>query len=107
MQRNNPTDHQVVFRTSGFDTRHVNKDKKMWDANAVSKQFFHDLETKPGNGISANVTLVDWGGVLEKRSFGEDRIVGDHPAHYGLEARLLFIQQLVHELVKADLMKAI
>ena len=107
MQRNNPTDLQVVFRTSGFDTRHVNKDQKMWDANAVSKQFFHDLETKPGNGISANVTLVDWGGVLEKRSFGEDRIVGDHPAHYGLEARLLFIQQLVHELVKADLMKAI
>ena len=108
MQRNNPTDLQVVFRTSGFDTRHVNTDQKMWDANAVSKEFFHDLETKPGKGgRNANVTLVDWGGVLEKRSFGEDRIVGDHPAHYGLEARLLFIQQLVHELVKADLMKAI
>jgi hypothetical protein len=107
MQRNNPTDLQVVFRTSGFDTRHVNTDQKMWDANAVSKEFFHDLETKPGKGgRNANVTLVDWGGVLEKRSFGEDRIVGDHPAHYGLEARLLFIQQLMHELVKADLMKA-
>ena len=76
MQRNNPTDLQVVFRTSGFDTRHVNTDQKMWDANAVSKQFFHDLgETKPGKGRSANVTLVNWGGVLEKRSFGEDRIV--------------------------------
>ena len=42
-----------------------------------------------------DVCLVEWGSVIRKRSFGDKKIQGDHPAHYGLEARLLFIQQLL------------
>jgi hypothetical protein len=55
------------------------------------------LEPKP------NITLVDFGSVIFKRSFREKRIQGDHVAHYGVEARLLYAQQLMHELIKAEL----
>ena len=40
---------------------------------------------------------------MESRSYGENRIEGNLKAHYGLEARLLAIQQITHELLKSDL----
>lgn len=49
-----------------------------------------------------NVTVVDWGTVISKRSHGDLRIVGDLNPHYGFEARLLFAQQLLHELIAAS-----
>ena len=50
-----------------------------------------------------NITIVDWGTVISKRSFKDERIVGDIQAHYGLQARLLFAQQLLHELLASDI----
>ena len=104
IHRNTPTELQVMFRTSAFDTRHVGKDQMIWDTIALSKNFFHKKAKAmyERSGTFSNVGLVDWGSVMAHRSFGEDRIEGDHPAHYGLEARTLYIQQLMHELVKAD-----
>jgi hypothetical protein len=49
-----------------------------------------------------NLTFVDWASVIVKRSYGIDRIHGDMGAHYGLEARLLFLQMLMHELVSRE-----
>jgi len=49
----------------------------------------------------SKLTLVDWGSVIFKRSHGADKFDGGNSAHYGLEGRLLFIQQLPHELMKA------
>ena len=104
VERNNPDGLQVVFRNSAFDTRFTGADDMIRDSNAVSRQFFHDLDQNSELGrYEKNLTLVDWGGVMQSRSYGEDRIIGDHAAHYGLEARLLFIQQLTHELVKSEL----
>jgi len=54
-----------------------------------------------------NITIVDFGTVISKRSFGDDRILGDLSAHYGVEARLLFGQQLLHELRSAELRRDI
>lgn len=51
----------------------------------------------------ANITVVDWQTVVAKRSFGEDRIKGDIEPHYGLEARHLFAQQLLHQLRRLEL----
>jgi hypothetical protein len=48
------------------------------------------------------LTYVDWGSQIDKRSFGDTRIKGDLHPHYGLEARLLFAQMLMHELVKRE-----
>ena len=105
MEENNPADLQVVFRTSAFDTQFTNDDNQLVrSVNALSRQFFQDLDQKSELGrYEKNLTLVDWGGVMETRSYGEDRIAGDLPAHYGLEARLLTIQQVTHELVKSEL----
>ena len=50
-----------------------------------------------------NITIVDWGTVISKRSFRHERIAGDIKAHYGLQARLLFAQQLLHELLASDI----
>lgn len=56
---------------------------------------------------TSNVTVVDWGTVISKRSYGKARIAGDIKAHYGLEARLLFAQQLLHELLAGEERKKI
>ena len=41
--------------------------------------------------------------MIEHRSYGKERIKGDAPHHYDTEARILFLQQLMHELVKSEL----
>lgn len=46
------------------------------------------------------MVLVDWGRQIYPRSIGDQRIVGDLAAHYGLEARTLFAQMLTHALIK-------
>jgi hypothetical protein len=51
---------------------------------------------------TSNLTLVDWGTVISRRSENEKRISGDIKNHYGLEGRLLFAQQLMHSLILAD-----
>ena len=66
-----------------------------------ARDYFAENDTK-SNG---NMTLVDWGTVMEKRSWGSKRIAGDISAHYGLEARLLFAQQLIHELTRDELLR--
>lgn len=110
IHRNTPKDLQVMFRTSAFDTRHEGKDEKLRESIEVAKQYFYDKKNgasfSGNDGDGSNIGLVDWGGVMEHRSYGKDRIQGDHPAHYGLEGRTLYIQQLMHELVKSDLMKS-
>ena len=104
LKRNNPDGMQVVFRTSGWDQKFYGRDEKLRDNNALTHKYFHDLDQQWELGrYEKNLTLVDWGGVMEKRSYNEDRIEGDISAHYGIEARLLFIQQLTHELVKSEL----
>jgi hypothetical protein len=44
--------------------------------------------------------LVDFGGAVlsGNRTYGDDRITGDIPPHWGLEARLLCIQMIIHAL---------
>ena len=109
MQRNNPNDLQVVIRTSGFGSNNTDPTDQqiLRDINAEERQFFYDLETgadtRTAGRYAKNVTLVDWGGVIEHRSYGEERIEGDSPHHYDAEARILFLQQLMHELVKSEL----
>ena len=108
LKRNNPDGMQEVFRTlvAGRDKKFYGRDdeKQLRDANALTHKYFHDLHQQWELGrYEKNLTLLDWGGVMEKRSFNEDRIEGDMSVHYGIEARLLFIQQLTHELVKSEL----
>jgi hypothetical protein len=102
-------DLQIVFRTPGFAEDH-RKGKGTWSLSLdfvnYAKEYFYKI--RMGQGIDylepkPNITLVDFGSVIFKRSFREKRIQGDHVAHYGVEARLLYAQQLMHELIKAEL----
>ena len=112
MERNNPNDLQVVIRTAGFDAKQQSANNSLsFEFNDILRDFAHNMTmTAQGNNEKRhnNFTVVDWGSVISKRSFGEDKIVSRdwHGSHYGLDARLLTVQQLMHELVKADLMKA-
>jgi len=92
---------QVVIRTPGFSVKH-NGDEDMWEMIRMTLQYFSPEEPKGGEK-SRNVTIVDFGSVIAARSYGDHRISGDSIYHYGLEARLLFGQQLLHELFAAEL----
>jgi hypothetical protein len=96
---------QVVYRTCGYDERpEYQNHTRVKDFEQINRDFVGEI-TNDGHrskNPSANFTVVDWASVVSKRSFGEDRIRGDLPPHYGLQGRSLFIQQLVHELKKAD-----
>lgn len=97
LQKQSSPDLQIMYRTCAFDARDEYRyHPRIADFSGVVKDFFN--HANPND----NLTLVDWANTVDKRSFGEDRIKGDLPPHYGLQARTLFIQQLMHELMKAE-----
>jgi hypothetical protein len=55
------------------------------------------LKRQSSNNATSNLTYVDWGGAVLPRSFGNDRITGDHLAHYGVEARHAAIQMITNQ----------
>lgn len=101
---------QIAVRTTGFDAGHHHDkvDALTLELNGAILHFFEKLEKEsssfgsPTKKDDHNMVLVDWGSVIRMRSNDRDRIEGDIKAHYGLEARLLFCQQLLHQLRLAD-----
>ena len=56
----------------------------------------NELQQQSNNSL---VEYLHWGGAVEARSFGDKRISAeDHYNHYGLEARLVFLQMLTNVL---------
>ena len=93
---------QIVYRSCGFDAREeLRTHPRVEEFTNVIHNFFDDSGMDDDTAV--NLTFVDWAVPLKKRSYGEDRINGDLPPHYGLEARTLFLQQMMHELKKAEL----
>lgn len=102
---------QIAFRTTSFKS--TQRNQKLYGAQSQqiydAQDFFKELKNNKtmNNNIKKddneddiiNMTLVDWGSVIIHRSFDNDRIEGDIDVHYGLEARLLFAQQLLHQLL--------
>merc|ERR1712157_427510 len=80
---------QIVFRLPGFHAHHSG-DNTIHEINNIFKKY------KNNKALKLNFIILDWSSVIEKRSFNNERIHGDIKAHYGLEARLLFCQQLLH-----------
>ena len=87
---------KVVIRTSGFHARHTN-DQIILSMNELTREFFNGLHKDDENN-QLNMTYLDWGYEMKPRSWDADRIHGDIPVHYGLEARLLFAQMITHEM---------
>lgn len=94
---------RIAFRTLGFDEKRIPEaGEPSWDLNDQTRHFFYEQIFSKTDSDDSNMILVDWGQSISKRSYSDSRIAGDNPVHYGLNARLLFIQQLMVELLKAD-----
>ena len=84
----------IVVRTIGFDQRgHGTAETKDLNRKIV------ELINQHNDNGNTNLRYVDWGSAIEPRSFGTNRIQGDIAEHYGLQARTLFIQMLMHKLL--------
>jgi len=97
---------QIAFRTVGFSEE---TSASSWKLVKGTNDIFERMDnqtsqkdTEHTDLATSNLTLVDWGTVISRRSENEKRVSGDTKSHYGLEARLLFAQQLMHSLILAD-----
>lgn len=90
----------VVWRTSGFRYNDEVGNMYLKEFNEISTSHI-DTFKKASIG-NTNIVYVDWGTEIWPRSNGNDRIKGDTREHYGLEARLLFLQLLMNELNHMD-----
>lgn len=95
---------QIFYRSCGFDAREsLRSHQRTRDFDEVVDNFFSFENSVENQEKKSNLTLIDWADPISKRSFGENRIKGDLPPHYGPEARTLFIQQVMHQLKKTEL----
>jgi hypothetical protein len=87
----------ILIRTSGFSDWGPARMKQVQKMN----DFLMDEIDKytadyAARGLISNLTYINWGGAVEPRSLDEDRIYGDNKAHYGIEPRLVMIQQMTN-----------
>jgi hypothetical protein len=105
-----------VWRTWGSPgTSHASPSEGeiMWKRahayNQYTKQIIDGYEserrkqTHESRGSSRGISYIDWGQAMLARLFPQEkRIVGDIDPHYGLEARLTFVQMLINHLVERE-----
>jgi len=103
---------EFIWRTWGSPGRRDGRDhENLWNL-AVSHNNYvkylvdiNEMEQKNRNQSMSMVSYVDWGQAMLPRLFPPTRIVGDIPPHYGLEARLMFVQMLTNHLVERERQK--
>ena len=88
---------QMVYRTVGFNKAHW-KDSTNWMLIHETLQFAKNMTQNYPDHHMHNFSVVDWGTVIHERSFGDRRIEGDTANHYGLQGRMLFVNQLLQSL---------
>ena len=89
------TQRSVVWRTSGY-MPHGAKDDFVFEMNEKAMDQIDEIRS--GANKTNNLTYVDWGGAIRPRSYGTERINGDLPPHYGLEARYALVQMISNQL---------
>lgn len=98
------TGKRIVWRTSGFDGDKTDNNKLVYALNDrlmnAIDHFHHDEHGgKEEQEEAPNLlTYINWGGAVEDRSFGLERIIGDLPSHYGVEPRVVLVQMLTNHL---------
>ena len=92
----------ILWRTSGYDGDNTNPNIQ---TNVISQMnqvimdaFDHQLSSSSSSKFSSRFAYVNFGGAIEPRSFGNDRLQGDISAHYDLNARLVMIQMIANTL---------
>lgn len=94
-----------VWRTWGYqNVKNPSRVPNLWKRVSVYNKYVmerldrHDRDLRKRTFQSSRVTYVDWASVMEPRMSPATRIHGDIDPHYGLEARLAFLQMLVNHL---------
>lgn len=85
-------DFSVFWKTTGPSQKHLNSIPKLDKMNNFVREFFASQNPQ-------HMHLIDWAEQMGPRSKGSDRINGDLPAHWGLQARLLAAQMVTHAVV--------
>lgn len=97
--RTDGRDTTVFWRTSGF-----NDQNRTHELDFTLRTNGVVAEAVAAHGHPNRFAVLDFGGVILPRSFGEDRVHGDRPNHYGAEARLLLLQMLMNSLDQRGLL---
>jgi hypothetical protein len=90
----------IIWRTSGFRADNGASDEFFFEVNKRALDQINVIATRlqqERNTVS-NLTCINWPGAIFPRSSGANRIAGDSNQHYGLEARLVFIQMITNHL---------
>ena len=109
----NGSNTNFVWRTWGSPgTTHGGNDQKLWNKACAHNTYVkalvdkHAISRKKTEMPMSVVSYVDWGQAMLPRLWPtEKRIRGDIDPHYGLEARLSFVQMLINHLVERDRQK--
>jgi hypothetical protein len=90
----------IIWKTSGFRDDDGASNDFFFEVNKRVLDEINSISTRlqqESNTVS-NLTCINWPGAIFPRSFGNTRIAGDTWNHYGLEARLVFIQMVTNQL---------
>jgi hypothetical protein len=88
----------IIWRTYPGSSSPSEKFFKEVNKKAVDRITSIQTRLQQENNTVSNLTCINWSGALYPRSFGSDRIAGDSKVHYGLEARIVFIQMITNHL---------
>jgi hypothetical protein len=101
------TNITIVWKTSGFIQGSQNSAMSNL-TRVMNSRVMDRIDALRANDDTAGLradsfrggvfTYVNWGAAVEPRSFGKERNVGDHVAHYGLESRLVLFQMMTNHL---------
>lgn len=90
----------VLFRTSGYSDHGPESQRQVQELNHF---LMNEIDSLTARYVQAGGLLrlayINWGDAVLPRSFGNNRIVGNNKAHYGVEPRLTMIQQMTNYLV--------
>jgi hypothetical protein len=113
----NTTTTEFVWRTwgsAGTAKSVLGRGPKMWNRASAHNAYVKKLvdtnnaarRKRSGLPTGARVSYIDWGQAMHPRLYPQQiRIAGDINEHYGLEARLAFLQMLVNHMVEQDRQK--
>ena len=76
-------------------SRTSDKGQNLEAMNGAVRNWFANYRKNHTENITG-MHLVDWAGQMEPRSEDDNRIRGDLPPHWGLQARLLLAQMITH-----------
>jgi hypothetical protein len=90
-----PKDNEKLWNQARTHNSYV---KTLIDTNEISR--------KEAGKVPSSISYIDFGQAMLPRLYPkEKRIQGDMASHYGLEARLAFVQMLMNHLIERDRQK--